>query len=114
MMLECAAINKPRSSLEAELKWILESEQQLGCKRMNKQDKYMTLLGKQMENEMTMEHQIPLDSAIKKMLKEMDALRINLYELQPLTGRTYNRPPEHTPPRCCSNGNKWRTNESKT
>jgi hypothetical protein len=75
MMLECAAMNKPRSSMETELKWILEGEQQLEYKRMNKQDKYMTLLGKQMENEMTMEQQIPLDSAIKKMLKEMDALK---------------------------------------
>ena len=96
MMLECAAMNKPRSSMETELKWILESEQQLEYKRMSKQDKYMTLLGKQMENEMTMEQQIPLDSATKKMLKEMDALRTNLYGLQPLTGRTYNRPPEQT------------------
>jgi hypothetical protein len=95
MMLECAAMNKPRCSMGTELKWILEGEQQLEYKRMNKQDKYMTLLGKQMENEMTMEQQISLDSAIKTMLKEMDALRANLYELQPLTGRTYNRPPEH-------------------
>ena len=96
MMLDCAATTKPRNAMETDLAWILEDKQRLEYRNMAKQDKYMTLLGKQMENELTLEQQMRMDSSVKRMLKAANTLRTTDFDQQPLTGKLYTRPPEHT------------------
>jgi hypothetical protein len=49
-----------------------------------------------MENELTLEQQMRMDSSVKRMLKAANTLRTTDFDLQPLTGKLYTRPPEHT------------------
>jgi hypothetical protein len=60
------------------------------------QERYMTLLGKQMDCGTTEKQQRQLDSAVKNMLSDMNTIRMEQHQLQSLTGKTYNRPPEET------------------
>ena len=43
-----------------------------------------------------MRQQRQLDSAVKNMLSDMNTIRMEEYQLQSLTGKTYSRPPEET------------------
>ena len=63
---------------------------------MTDQRQYMTLLGKQMENEMDQNQRVQLDTAVKQALVEMDDLRKDVHNLQPMNGTKYNRQPEQS------------------
>ena len=96
IILDCRALDKPRAHLNRSLEEILNAEQTEEFLDMGKQDRYMTLLGRQMETELNLESQKSLDPAVKNFLKGADRIRKEEYDMQPLTGTVYNRPPEHT------------------
>jgi hypothetical protein len=75
---------------------IWDREQRECYRGQSTQEKYMTLMGKQMDCGATEKQQRQLDSAVKNMLSDMSTIRMEQHQLQSLTGKTYNRPPEET------------------
>jgi hypothetical protein len=96
MMLECKMLHRPRTTMQQMVRNIWNKEQRKEYEEQTTQEKYMTLLGKQMDCRATEEQQKQLDSAVKHMLSDMDTIRMEQYQLQSLVGKTYNRPPEET------------------
>jgi hypothetical protein len=96
MMLECQALHRPRTTMLQTTERIWDREQKECYRGQSTQEKYMTLLGKQMDCGATEKQQRQLDSAVKNMLSDMNTIRMEQHQLQSLTGKTYNRPPEET------------------
>jgi hypothetical protein len=96
MMLECKMLHRPRTTMQQIVKKIWNKEQRRNYEGQTTQERYMTLLGKQMDYRATEEQQKQLDSAVKHMLSDMNTIRMEQYQLQSLVGKTYNRPPEET------------------
>jgi hypothetical protein len=96
MMLRCPALHRPRTTTLQTTEKIWNRRQRECYRRQSTQEKYMTLLGKQMDCGATMKQQRQLDSAVKNMLSDMNTIRTEQHQLQPLTGKTYSRPPEET------------------
>ena len=59
-------------------------------------ERKMTLLGRQLQNKLTRDQRVKVDSITKDALLKMDDGRIELLGLQPMTGTTYCGPPEET------------------
>jgi hypothetical protein len=96
MMLRCPALHRPRTTTLQTTEKIWNRRQRECYRRQSTQEKYMTLLGKQMDCGATMKQQRQLDSAMKNMLSDMNTIRTEQHQLQSLTGKTYSRPPEET------------------
>ncbi len=71
-------------------------EQQDEFESMTEQQQYMTLLGKRMRHHLDMDQQKRLDTTMKSTLVKMDDVRQDTHGLQPMNGRTHNRPPEQS------------------
>jgi hypothetical protein len=96
VLLRCPALENPRDELWEQVLDIWDEQQQDEFAEMTDQQQYMTLLGKQMENETDIDQQRQLDKAVKSMLVKMDDIRQCTHELQPMNGRRHNRPPEQS------------------
>jgi hypothetical protein len=96
VLLQCQALETPRDELWEQVLDIWDEHQQNEFADMTDQQQYMTLLGKQMENETDLEQQRQLDKAVKETLVKMDDVRQDTHGLQPMNGRTHNRPPEQS------------------
>jgi hypothetical protein len=59
-------------------------------------DKKMFLLGHQMRQTLSIDQQLALDLAVKVALESIDDFRTEKLGLNPMCGRTYTRPPEHS------------------
>jgi hypothetical protein len=75
---------------------IWDEDQQEEFAEMTEQQQYMTLLGKQMGNELDLNQQKLLDKTVKHTLAKMDDIRKSAHELQPMNGTPHNRPPEQS------------------
>ena len=96
VLLGCKAMEIPRNRMWRQVMEIWDNDQQEEFANMSEQQQYMTLLGKQMEREMDIQQQTQLDTAVKKALVRMDNIRMVEFGLQPMNGRTHNRPPEQS------------------
>jgi hypothetical protein len=93
MMLVCPALHRPRTTMLQMTEKIWDWEQRECYRRQSTQEKYMTLLGKQMDCGATEKQKRQLDSAVKNMLSDMNTIRMEQHQLKSLTGNTYSRPP---------------------
>jgi hypothetical protein len=59
-------------------------------------DKKMFLLGHQMRQTLSIDQQLALDLAVKVALESIDDFRTEKLGVNPMCGRTYTRPPEHS------------------
>jgi hypothetical protein len=96
VLLRCQALKGPRDELWGLVIEIWSAAQQSEFAAMTDQQQYMTLLGKQMTNDLDAVQQLHLDSAVKQTLVKMDDIRKDTYELQPMNGNINNRPPEQS------------------
>jgi hypothetical protein len=96
VLLQCQALASPRDQMWELLMRIWDEDQQEEFAEMSEQQQYMTLLGKQMENELDMNQQKLLDKTVKHTLVKMDDVRKLAHDLQPMNGTTHNRPPEQS------------------
>jgi hypothetical protein len=79
MMLACKKLHRPRTTMQQMVKKIWNKEQRKNYEGQTTQEKYMTLLGKQMDCRATEEQQKQLDSAVKHMLSDMNTITMEQY-----------------------------------
>ena len=96
VLLQCEALEPPRNEMWDLAMDIWDEDQQNEFADMTDQQQYMTLLGKQMKNKLDPDQQLQLDTAVKVTLVKMDDIRKDTYDLQPMNGRTNNRPAEQS------------------
>jgi hypothetical protein len=96
ILLQCQALEAPRNEMWELAMDIWDEDQQNEFADKSDQQQYLTLLGKQMEHTLDLDQQTALDTAVKITLVKMDDIRQKKHNLQPMNGRTHNRPPEQS------------------
>jgi hypothetical protein len=85
MMLECTATSKFREELIQALHQILTHEQLDEYYKATQHEQRMTLLGKQMEAELSMAQQKALDTATKSYLLNVNRMRQEVFDMPSMT-----------------------------
>ncbi len=97
ILLKCRQMKEPRQEMHEKLKKLWSEDQWRQYRHKSQHERYITLLSQRyLTPELDRNQKIATDLAVKEAFQQMDDIRIQEYNLQPLNGKLYSRPPEGT------------------